>query len=114
MSNDADTQNKIVSNEMICSIASTTAMGTDGVEKMFMRLSDELLDAIYPSAVAQGVKVTEYDAGYTIDLHVITRIHSDIPKVGREVQIKVKEAVEVMTGKVVSQVNLHIKGSGKY
>lgn len=64
-----------ISNEMICSIASMAALGVEGIEKMFMRISDEILDAIYPSAVSKGVKVVERDDGYQIDLHEIGRAH---------------------------------------
>lgn len=101
-----------VSNEMICSIASMAAIGVDGIEKMFMRLSDEFLDVIYPSAVSKGVKVIEHDDGYIIDIHVITRRGIDIINVAKQTQIKVKESVEVMVGKKVSQVNIFVKGSG--
>lgn len=103
-----------VSNEMICSVASMAAMGVDGIEKMFMRLSDELLDAIYPSAVSKGVKVVEHDDGYVIDIHVIMRRGVEIVKVAERAQQKVKESVEVMVGKEVSQVNIYVKGSGIY
>jgi uncharacterized alkaline shock family protein YloU len=103
-----------VSNEMICSIANLAALGVDGIEKMFMRMSDELVDAIYPSAVAKGVRVVNREDGYVIDLHVITRSGVDIVKVGRQAQIKVKESVEIMAGKPVSGVNIHVKGSGIY
>lgn len=114
MTDKVEKTDKVVSNEMICSIASMAAAGVDGIEKLFMRLSDELMDAIYPSAVAQGVKVTEFDDGYQIDLHVITRSNVDIPKVAEQVQIRVKESVEIMTDKSVSRINVHVKGSGKY
>lgn len=114
MEGNPKTQSKEVSNEMICSIANLAALGVDGIEKMFMRISDELLDAIYPSCVSKGVKVVSYDDGYVIDIHVITRSDIDIVKVCRTVQIKVKESVEIMAGKQVSQVNIHVKGSGKY
>ena len=103
-----------LSNEMICSIAATTALGVNGVEKMFMRLSDEILDAIYPSAVSSGVKVIKYDEGYEINLHIITALYANIPRVAAEVQKKVAEAVHVMVGQRVSKVNVHIKGCGKY
>ncbi len=106
--------NNDISNEMICSIASMAALGVDGIEKMFMRISDEILDAIYPSAVAKGVKVVSYEDGYKIDLHVITSLGIDIPKVAATVQRKVKESVEIMAGKPVSTVNVHVKGCGKY
>ena len=107
-------QAKEVSNEMICSIANLAALGVDGIEKMFMRISDEIMDAIYPTAVAKGVKVEEHEEGYHIDLHVITGTGVDIIKVAKQAQIKVKESVEIMAGKSVSQVNVHVKGSGKY
>ncbi len=107
-------QSKEVSNEMICSIANLAALGVDGIEKMFMRISDELIDALNPSAVSKGVKVVEYEEGYTIDIHVIMRSGVDIVKVAKMAQIKVKESVEIMAGKQVSQVNIYVKGSGKY
>lgn len=107
-------QDKLVSTKMVCSIASMTALGVDGVDKMFMRLSDEVMDAIYPSAIAQGVKVTEMNVGYFIDLHLITRSNTVIPKICTEVQLKVKDAVEEITGKNVAQVNVMVMGSGKY
>lgn len=114
MTENHETSKKIVSKEMICSIAGTAAAGVDGVEKLFMRLSDEILDAIYPSTVAQGVKVTEMDEAYVIDLYVITRSQEEIPKVAEQIQIKVKESVETMADKAVSRVNVHVQGSGKY
>ena len=114
MTDNHGTSRKVVSKEMICSIAGMAAAGVDGVEKLFMRLSDEILDAIYPSAVAQGVKVTEIDDSYVIDLYVITRSQVEIPKVAAQVQLKVKESVEIMADKVVSRVNVHVQGSGKY
>lgn len=103
-----------VSNEMVCSIASMAALGVDGIEKMFMRITDEILDAVYPSAVSKGVKVVEKEDGYVIDLHVITALGVNLPKVCREAQEKVKESVEIMAGRPVAQVNILVKGCGKY
>ena len=103
-----------ISNEMLCSISSTAALGVNGIEKMFMSLSDEILDVIYPSAVSKGVKVIESDGSYSVNLHVIVDLNADIPKVAREAQIKVIEAVEVISGCRVSEVNVHVKGCGRY
>jgi uncharacterized alkaline shock family protein YloU len=103
-----------ISNEMICSIASMAALGVEGIEKMFMRISDEILDAIYPSAVSKGVKVVERDDGYQIDLHVITGLGINVKKVCEESQRKVKESVEIMSGRPVAEVNILVKGCGKY
>ncbi|MEG0495319.1 MAG: Asp23/Gls24 family envelope stress response protein [Eubacterium sp.] len=103
-----------ISNEMVCSIANLAALGVDGIDKMFMKISDEILDVIYPSAVSKGVNVVKKEEGYRIDLHVITELGIDIPKVAKQTQIKVKESVEIMTGYQVALVNVHVEGSGKY
>lgn len=103
-----------ISNEMICSVASLAAQGVDGVAKLFMRLSDEIFDVIYPSAVSKGVRVMRKEEGYVLDVYVITDLGIDIAQVARRVQIKVKESVEIMTADQVAQVNVHVEGSGKY
>ncbi len=103
-----------ISNEMVCSIASLAAQGVDGVAKMFMRMSDEILDVLYPSAVSKGVKVVCREEGYTIDVYIITDLGINIAQIARSVQIKVKESVEIMTATQVAHVNVHVEGSGKY
>ncbi len=103
-----------ISKEMLCSISSTAALGVNGIEKMFMSLSDEILDVINPSTVSKGVKVIESEDGYIVNLHVIVDLNADIPKVAREAQIKVKEAVEVISGGRASRVNVHVEGCGRY
>ena len=32
-----------ISNEMVCSIANLAALGVDGIDKMFMRMSDAII-----------------------------------------------------------------------
>ncbi|MGI6109377.1 MAG: Asp23/Gls24 family envelope stress response protein [Bacilli bacterium] len=113
-----ETSGKIVpseiSAEMICSIANLAVLGVDGIEKTYMNLKDAVIDVMHPSAVSKGVRVVEKDNGYRIDLFVITEKNVIIPTVCRNAQIKVKESVEIMTGKPVAKVNLHVEGSGKY
>lgn len=103
-----------ISPEMICSIANLTALGVDGIEKTFMNLKDMMRDAMGKSTVAKGVRVQEKDNGYRIDVYAITDKNVVIPTVCRTAQIKVKDAVEIMAGKPVAAVNIHVEGSGKY
>lgn len=107
-------KNQEITDDMVCSIANMAALGVEGIDKMFMRMSDEILDVIYPSAVSQGVKVINKEDGYDIDVHVITGAGLNIPQIARKTQIKVKESVEVMTGGKVAAVNIFVEGSGKY
>ena len=103
-----------ISAEMICSIANLAVLGVDGIEKTYMDLKDAVIDAVHPSAISKGVKGVDKDGEYKIDLYVITEKNVVIPKVCRSAQIKVKESVEIMTGKPVAKVNIHVEGSGKY
>lgn len=111
-------ENKIIpteiSPEMICSIANLAVLGVDGIEKTYMSLKNTMVDAITRSTIAKGVRVEEKPEGYHIDIYVITDRNVVIPNVCRVAQIKVKESVEIMTGKPVSDVNIHVEGSGKY
>ena len=103
-----------ISAEMICSIANLAVLGVDGIEKTYMDLKDAVIDAVHPSAISKGVKVVDKDGEYKIDLYVITEKNVVIPKVCRSAQIKVKESVEILTGKPVAKVNIHGEGSGNY
>lgn len=103
-----------ISPEMICSIANLAALGVDGIEKTYMSLKHTVRDAITRTTIAKGVQVKEKDNGYHIDVFVITDRNVIIPDVCRIAQIKVKDSVEIMTGKPVDAVNIFVEGSGKY
>ena len=103
-----------VSPEMICSIANLAALGVDGIEKTYMSLKNLMIDAVTRSTIAKGVRVEENDDGYMIDVYVITDRNVIIPNVCRTAQIKVKDSVEIISGKPVSAVNIYVEGSGKY
>lgn len=103
-----------ISLEMICSIANLAALGVDGIEKTYMSLKNMMVDAITRSTIAKGVRVEDRPEGYRIDVYVITDKNVIIPDVCRVAQIKVKDSVEIMTGKPVAEVNIHVEGSGKY
>lgn len=103
-----------ISPEMVCSIANLAAMGVDGIEKTYMSLKNMMVDAISRETIAKGVRVKEDPSGYKIDVYVITAVNVVIPDVCRVAQIKVKDSVEIMTGKPVAAVNMHVEGSGKY
>lgn len=103
-----------ISPEMVCSIANLAALGVDGIEKTYMSLKNVMIDAMTRSTIAKGVRVEEKEDGYTIDVYVITDRNVIIPNVCRTAQIKVKESVEIMTGKPVVAVNIFVEGSGKY
>ena len=100
-----------ISPQMICSIASLAALGVDGIEATSMPLRDIFIDKLKKTTTAKGVVVSEDDKGYEIDVYVITDKNVIIPSVCRIAQIKVKDSVELMTGKPVNAVNMYVEGS---
>lgn len=101
-----------ISDEMICSIVSLAATGVNGVERISLRITDEILDKFYLATTIKGVKVGRAKDKVVIGVYLITELGVDIPKVTKEVQGKIKESVESMTGLLVSTVNVRVEGSG--
>jgi len=54
------------------------------------------------------VQVGEKEA--TIDIYIIVEYGAKIPEVAWEIQEKVKNAVESMTGLKVNQININVQG----
>jgi uncharacterized alkaline shock family protein YloU len=60
--------------------------------------------------LAKGVKVEVGEKEAAIDLFTVVHYGVRIPDVALEIQQKVKEAVERMTGLKVVEVNVHVQG----
>src|SRR5690606_3562353 len=60
--------------------------------------------------LSKGVKVEVGDKEAAIDLYIIVEYGCRIPEVAWNIQEKVKNAVENMTGLKVVAVNIHIQG----
>jgi|LGOV01.1.fsa_nt_gb uncharacterized alkaline shock family protein YloU len=101
-----------ISNEMIYSIVSLAATGVSGVERISLRITDEIMDKLSIIQTIKGVKINREPEGLTIGIYLITELNIDIVKVSKEVQTKIKLSVESMTGLKVNLVNVRIEGSG--
>lgn len=62
--------------------------------------------------LSKGVKVTVGEKEASIDLHVVIEYGMCIPDVAKQVQEKVKKAVESMTGLDVIEVNVFVQNVG--
>ena len=77
----------------------------NGNEYGTIRIADEVIATI---AAMAAMEIDGQKAN--IDLFLITRFGVRLPVVADEVQRKVKNAVEDMTGLTVTTVNIHIQG----
>ena len=97
----------IISEDVIATIASTAALEVQGVASMAQRPTD--IRGLISSAAAKSVKVLNNENETSIDVYVNLRLGVRIQDVAG-VQHGVKVAVQSMTGKPVTKVNVHVAG----
>ncbi len=98
----------IISEEVIATIACTAAMDVEGVAAMALR--PDIRGMITGGANGKSVKVSGGEGAMTLDVYITMAQGFRIPEVAEEVQREVKVAVQSMTGKPVTRVNVHVSG----
>ena len=97
-----------IAGEVIAIIAGLAATEVDGVSRLAGSLSNELASRLGKKNPAKGVKV-ELLPG-EVDLAIDVLYEYSIPTVTTQVQDKVKQAIETMTGLNVTKVNIRVAG----
>ena len=98
----------IISEDVIATIASTAALEVAGVAEMAPRPAD--IRGFIGTPAAKSVRVVNNENETVLDVYVNLRLGARIPDVAGEVQHNVKVAVQSMTGKPVTKVNVHVAG----
>ncbi|MBR5468197.1 MAG: Asp23/Gls24 family envelope stress response protein [Firmicutes bacterium] len=96
-----------IADEVIAIIAGTAAVETTGVY-MAGNYTDSLVKLFGKKNLAKGVKVDVEDGEVTLELEVAVEYGVSIKKTAEEVQKKVVNAVETMTGLKVVAVNVNV------
>ena len=100
----------VISDDVIASIAMSAARDVAGVGKLVQRPANlKGMVGMYEGA-QKYIEVSKSDNVYSLKLHMTVCEDSKIPVVAAEVQKTVKNAVQEMTSKVVSKVNVVIAG----
>lgn len=99
-----------ISEEVVAIIASIAAMEVEGVAGMSGGIAGGIAEILGRKNLSKGVKVEVGEKEAAIDVYVIVEYGSRIPEVSWNVQEKVKQQVETMTGLSVIEVNIHIQG----
>lgn len=102
----------VISNDVIASIAANAAKDVDGFSSFSIRTPDMISQAIPFSgaSVPKSVKVWCLDNDVKIQLYLNIKSGNNVQDVSTAIQRSVKNAVQSMTGKVVSKVNVCIQG----
>jgi uncharacterized alkaline shock family protein YloU len=99
-----------ISEEVVAIIAGIAAMDVPGVAGMSGGIAGGIAEMLGRKNLSKGVKVEVGDREAAIDLYIIVEYGCRIPDVSWDIQERVKEAVETMTGLDVVEVNIHIQG----
>lgn len=99
-----------ISDEVVSIIASLAASEVKGIVGMSGSLSGGFAELLGKKSLSKGVKITINDNDVSLDLSVIVEYGVKIPDVAWELQEKVKNEVESMTGLNVSAVNVTVDG----
>ncbi len=98
----------IISEEVIATIASTAALEVEGVAGLATRIPE--LRNLMGSAASKAVAVINNENETVVDIYLNLKEGVRIPDVAGEVQREIKSAVQSMTGKPVTKINVHVAG----
>ena len=96
-----------IADEVIAIIAGAGACEVEGVY-MAGGATDSIVSFFGKKNLAKGVKVDVEDGLTTLELEIAVEYGINIKKAAEEVQLKVKNAVETMTGLSVAAVNVNV------
>ena len=99
-----------IADDVVASIAGIAAIEVKGVSKLTGNISKELVGKLGKRNLANGVKIEIVDNKVKVYISLELEYGNSIKKVTEEVQIKVKQAVENMTGLGVKMVNVVVSG----
>lgn len=102
------TNNIRIADDVVASIAGIAAIEVAGVARLTGNMSKDLVSKLGKKNLANGVKVAIEDGNVTVDVSLELEYGNSVKKVSEEVQIKVAQAIESMTGLQVQQVNVKV------
>ena len=97
-----------ISDEVVATIAGLAATEVEGVASMAGNLTNELNGKLGIKNLSKGVNVLVTDHSVDVDLALHIKYDYSILKVSKDVQARVKNAIESMTGLEVVMVNINI------
>ncbi len=97
-----------ISDQVVSVIAGIAATETEGVESLIGNITTEIVSKLGIRSLSKGVKIKMLDDTVFIYLTLNIRYGCCVPEVCRNVQEKVAQAVETMTGLSVAEVNVMV------
>ncbi|MGD0565818.1 MAG: Asp23/Gls24 family envelope stress response protein [Candidatus Goldiibacteriota bacterium] len=108
-----DAGNIKISDDAIAAIACIAAKDVDGVVDLDGGTTAALAEALGVTDSIKGVKVEMINDTVSLDINLIVSFGREVSDVASEVQDKVRESIETMTGLSVDKVHVNINSVRK-
>ena len=99
-----------IASDVVAVIASLAANEVDGVYSMAGNITNELIGKLVMKNMSKGVKVIMDEGNVRVDMALNMKYGYSIPRVVKQVQEKVSQQIENMTGLIVPEVNIRVAG----
>lgn len=99
-----------IANEVLATIAGISALEIEGVDSLAGGFTDDLAGKFGVKNYTKGVKVEIEGSKATIMIAINMKYGYNIPEVSKKVQEKIVQAVDMMTGLEVTEVDIRIAG----
>lgn len=99
-----------IASDVVAAIAALAATEVDGVYAMAGNVTNELIGRLGRKKLSKGVKVQMESGVAHVDMMIHIRYGYNIPRVSEQVQDRVSQQIETMTGLGVSEVNVRVAG----
>jgi len=99
-----------IADEVIASIASTAVLEADGVAGMASHFTGDIAGRLSRKKPARGVALKMDNGKVHVSVEIVVNSGVKIQDVAKDVQQKVKNAIETMTGFTACEVCVHVTG----
>ena len=99
-----------IASDVVAIIAALAATETEGVSSMAGNITNELIGKFGMKNLSKGVKVTMEEGLVHVDIMLNVKYGYSIKNVSEQVQNRVSQQIETMTGLVVPEVNVRVAG----
>lgn len=109
MDNDFVSESQIkISDDVVATICGLAASEVEGVASMAGNITNEIVGKLGIKNSSKGVRISIDEDEVTAELYINIKYGFRIPDVTAQIQDKVKNALENMTGLKVVAVNIHV------
>ena len=99
-----------IAGDVIASIARTAVLEAEGVAGMAGYFTGDLAGRLSRKKPSKGVAIKVTDGDVNITVEIVVKSGTKIQSVAKDVQQKVKNAIETMTGFTANEVNVFVSG----